>query len=229
MSHSWDITPSEARILQEKLRRDVRIIPLNLNAIRYVAGADVSCMKRDPWLYASVVVMDMTEMKPVEVANASQKSLFPYIPGLLSFRESPVILQAWEKLRLKPDALICDGQGIAHPRRFGIASHLGLLLGVPTVGCAKSILTGRYDSLGEEAGSRAYLKEGEDVVGAALRTRANVKPVFVSPGHLSDIDSSVNLVCTCLRSYRLPETSRLAHRSANEFRMRSLYSPYDPV
>ncbi len=210
------------------MSREVRIIPLNLNAIRYVAGADASCMKRDPWLYASIVVLDMGEMKPVEVANASLKSVFPYIPGLLSFRESPVILQAWEKLRLKPDALICDGHGIAHPQRFGIASHIGLLLGVPTVGCAKSVLTGRYDALGELAGSRVYLMEGEDVVGAAVRTRSNVKPVFVSPGHLIDIDSSVNLVFACLRSYRLPETSRWAHRLANEFRMRSLDSPLDP-
>jgi len=228
MSHSWNITPAEAIILQEKMRRDVRIVPLNMNAIRYVAGADVSCMKRDPWLYASIVVLDMVDMQPVEVATDLRKAVFPYIPGLLSFRESPVILQAWEKLRLKPDALICDGHGVAHPRRFGIASHLGLLLDVPTVGCAKNILVGRYGSLGEGAGSRAYLMDGEDIVGAAVRTRANVKPVIVSPGHLSDIDSSINLVIACLRSYRLPETSRWAHRLANELRTRGLNSPFVP-
>ncbi len=156
------------------MRRDVRIVPLNINTIRYVAGADISCMKRDPWLYASIDVVDMEEMIPVEVATASRKSIFPYIPGLLSFRETLVILQAWEKLRLKPDALICNGQGIAHPRRFGIASHLGLLLGVPSVGCAKSVLIGRYDALCDEAGSRAYLMDGDDVVVAAVRTCANV-------------------------------------------------------
>lgn len=220
MNNDWNLSPAEARMLQEKLRNEVRLIPLNLNSIRYVGGADISCMKHDPWLYAAIVVLDFDRLEPVDIATASLKSAFPYIPGLLSFRESPAIIKSWEKLRIKPDVLICDGQGIAHPRRFGIASHLGLLLNLPTVGCAKKVLTGTYDSPRDEEGGRSNLMDGEEAIGAVLRTRTRVKPVFVSPGHLCDVDSAVDIVRGCLRRHRLPETTRWAHRLSNEFRIK---------
>jgi deoxyribonuclease V len=147
---------------------------------------------------------------------------FPYIPGLLSFREIPMLMRAWDALPPKPDVLIVDGVGIAHPRRIGIASHLGLMLGIPTIGCAKSVLTGRFEAPADEAGSTSPLTDPStgEILGIALRTKTGVRPVFVSPGHLITLPEAVDLVRSCVRKHRLPEPTRLAHNTVNEYRVR---------
>ena len=162
---------------------------------------------------ASVVVLSLPELQVIE-PYAERPITFPYVPGLLSFREAPVILDALAQLKTRPDVLMLDGQGIAHPRRLGIAAHLGVILDHPTVGCAKSRLTGKYEEPGEEKGSYTWLRDGEEIIGAVLRTRSRVKPVFVSVGNKISLDSAIDLVLRCTDRYRLPEPTRWAHRLA---------------
>jgi deoxyribonuclease V len=210
-SHSWDLSPKEAFELQSalavKVERQLRIGP-----VRHVAGVDVSV--RDDVGRAAVVVLDLEGLAPVDYAVATRPATFPYVPGLLAFREGPVVLDAIEKLRTTPDLLIFDGQGLAHPRRLGIASHIGLLVDMPAIGCAKSRLCGQHDEPGEEPGDYAFLVERGEIIGAVLRTRRGVKPVFVSIGHRVDLETSIEYLLACCRSYRLPETTRWAHRVA---------------
>lgn len=214
----WEVTPVQAIAIQQRLRSEVRLQPLNLGAIRTIAGADISFDKGSDVVYAGIVVLSFPELSVLERAGVTTRATFPYIPGLLSFREIPALLAAWEGLSEEPDAIVADGQGIAHPRRFGIACHLGVLLGKPTLGCAKSLLVGHHGALGEERGSRAPLKDRGDVVGVALRTRDGVSPIYVSPGHLADIETSAELVLRLATKTRLPETTRLAHAYVNEMR-----------
>jgi len=183
--------------------------------VRFVAGADIS--SPDTWgvARAAVVVLSYPELSIVEVKVTEAEMTFPYIPGLLSFRESPLILAACEELDSVPDLVLIDGHGIAHPRRFGLASHVGLLLDLPTIGCAKSVLCGRHGPLGEEAGSYAELVDNGEVIAAALRTKSGVKPVYVSVGHKIDLASASRWVMECCRGYRLPEPARLAHLAAS--------------
>lgn len=216
--HPWDVTPAEAQAIQRRLRAEVRVEPLDVSALRTVAGADLSFDKGADTVFAGVVVLRLPTMELVERVGVRTQAVFPYIPGLLSFREAPPILAAWEKLGTRPGALICDGQGLAHPRRFGIACHLGLLLDLPTVGCAKSILTGKHEPVGEEPGDWAPLVDRGEVVGAALRTRAGVSPVYVSVGNGCDLESAIALVRRCAGPTRVPETTRQAHRYVNALR-----------
>lgn len=216
--HDWNVTPAEAQAIQNRLRGEVRVEPLDLEAIRTVAGADISFDKGSETVFAGFVLLRLPTMEVVEKAGVRTRATFPYVPGLLSFRETPPLLEAWEKLETRPDALICDGQGLAHPRRFGIACHLGLLLDLPTVGCAKSILTGRHGPVGEEPGDWAPLIDRRETVGAALRTRAGVSPVFVSVGHRCDLPGAIALVRRCAGATRVPETTRLAHLFVNGLR-----------
>jgi len=213
--HSWTLSPAEAIALQHELRREVVSTPLNLKAIRLVAGVDVSV--KDNRSNAAIVVVTFPDFEPVESVTAEQATPFPYIPGLLSFREGPVLQEAFEKLRAEPDVFMFDGMGIAHPRRIGIASHMGLWLGRPTIGCGKTLLCGRYQNLGAEKGSAAPLIDKGEAIGVALRTRTGKNPIFVSPGHLADIPTSAELVLRCSPKYRLPEPIRLAHKAAGEF------------
>ena len=214
--HDWAIPPDEAVRLQQQLRREVvSERPIDLAAVHLVAGVDVSVKENRS--QAAVVVVSYPDFAPVETVLAQRPTPFPYIPGLLSFREGPVLEEAFEKLRHAPDVFIFDGMGIAHPRRIGIASHMGLWLGRPTVGCGKSLLVGRYRDLGEEKGAVAPLVDRGETIGAAVRTRASTSPVFISPGHLADLPSSVQLVLHCTPKYRLPEPIRLAHKAAGEF------------
>lgn len=209
----WPATTPEARELQLLLA--VRISRLNsIDNPRLVAGADLSPPDESGVARGAVVVLRLPELALAEVKVATGKPSFPYVPGLLSFRESPLVLAAWRKLELSPDFLLVDGQGIAHPRRFGIASHLGLLLDIPTIGCAKSILVGKSREIGSRVGNWAPLMDGEEVVGAALRTRSGAKPIYVSIGHRVDLDSAIRWVLACCRGYRLPEPTRLAHLAA---------------
>ena len=216
--HSWDITPGEAVEVQQRLRNMVRLQPLARPA-GTIAGADISFNKYSETVYAGIVVLSLPDLRIIESAGVRSVARFPYVPGLLSFREAPSLLEAWEKLKTKPDVLMLDGQGIAHPRRFGIACHVGVSLDWPTIGCAKSILVGRYGELGIEAGSRAPLVDKGEQVGVALRTKNKVSPVYVSPGHLIDLDSAVDLVLRSTTKYRVPEPTRQAHLLVNRLRV----------
>ena len=175
-----------------------------------MAGIDTGY--RNGMSQAAVVSLKYPSLEPLEQAISQRPVNFPYIPGLLSFREAPVILEAIEKLKKIPDLLIIDGHGIAHPRRFGIACHIGLLLDVPSIGCAKTLLVGEYDEPGLERGGFNYLKDRGEIIGAVLRTRSNVNPIFVSIGHKVDLKDSIKFVLNCCRGYRLPETTRRADR-----------------
>jgi deoxyribonuclease V len=216
--HRWDLTPREAVEVQQRMRNMVRLRPL-ARPVGAIAGADISYNKFSETVFAGIVVLSLPDLRIVETAGVRSVAKFPYVPGLLSFREAPSLLEAWEKLKTKPDVLMFDGQGIAHPRRFGIACHVGVLLDWPTIGCAKSILVGRYGELGLEAGSRSPLVDKGEQVGVALRTKSKVAPVYVSPGHLMDLDSAVDLVLRSTTKYRLPEPTRQAHLLVNRLRV----------
>jgi len=216
--HSWDLTPGEAIEVQQRLRNLVHLRPL-ARPVSAIAGADISFNKFSETVYAGIVVLGLPDLRIIESAGLRSVAKFPYVPGLLSFREAPSLLEAWEKLKTKPDVLMLDGQGIAHPRRFGIACHVGVLLDLPTIGCAKSILVGRYGELGLQAGSRSPLVDRGEQVGVALRTKSKVSPVYVSPGHLIDLDSAVDLVLRSTGKYRQPEPTRQAHLLVNRLRV----------
>jgi deoxyribonuclease V len=189
-----------------------------LGEYRTVAAADVSYNKFDPRLFAVAVVVDAKTLDVIEQVGVEVPARFPYIPGLLSFREAPAVLEAFRRLSTRPDVVICDGQGYAHPRRMGLACHLGLWLGVPTIGCAKSRLVGEYTEPGAKRGSRSPLVDDGETIGLVLRTRDRVKPLFVSPGHRCDMESAARVVLECAPRYRLPVPSRLAHQAVNALR-----------
>src|SRR5919112_3734806 len=215
--HALDLSPSEARRLQEELAPRVVVGPaLDLSGVRHVAGADVSTQGERA--YATVVVLDFPGLSLVEVQGFEASLRFPYVPGLLSFREIPPVVGAIRKVRTEVDALILDAQGLAHPRRMGLASHLGLSLDVPTVGCAKSRLVGSFEEPGREKGSATDLVHRGEIVGRVVRTRDGVSPVYVSVGNGIDLKSSVELVQACCTKYRLPESTRQAHNAANRLR-----------
>ena len=219
--HAWDITPKEAVAIQKELRSRVELTGME-SEIHLVGGADISFNKYSEVIYAGIVVLKFPELTEVTRSMVVTKTSFPYIPGLLSFRETPALLEAWEQLDPKPDVMVLDGQGIAHPRRLGIAAQCGLLTGGPAIGCAKSLLTGKYDPPLNKRGAWSALMDQDEQIGMVLRTRENVKPVFVSPGHKIDFITSIELVMRCCTKYRLPETTRLAHRLVNELRTSKL-------
>jgi len=215
--HDWDLAIPEARALQERLRdrvieRDRRRVP------RLVAGADISFDRRSPHLHAAVVVLDAESLEVVEVAAVRARARFPYVPGYLSFREIPPLLEAFAKLRSQPDLVVCDGQGRAHPRRFGLACHLGVLFDLPTLGCAKSRLIGDYREPGPRRGAHTRLRDGGEVIGEVVRTRSSVKPVFVSVGHRISLETARRTALRLAPRYRLPEPVRAAHREVNRLR-----------
>ena len=210
--HSWDVTPEEARRLQDGLRTQV-VKTDRFGKINTVAGVDIG-FKKDI-ARASVVVLSFPGLQVVDSVVTESPVRFPYVPGLLSFREIPPLLTAFTQLQTEPDLIIVDGQGIAHPRRFGLASHLGLILDKPTIGCAKSRLWGRYEEPETEQGSYTYLMDKDEVIGAVVRTRKNVKVVYISIGHRISLDSARTLTLACCRGYRLPETTRYAHNAAS--------------
>jgi deoxyribonuclease V len=215
--HRWDVSPEEAIEIQNRLRSqlDLHSEP---GQLKTVAGIDVSYDKGSDWLFAAIVVMQLADLHVLDTATATALVPFPYIPGLLSFRECPAVLQAWEKLQVRPDCLICDGQGIAHPRRLGIASHLGVWLDMPSIGCAKSLLVGEYREPETKRGSIEPLYHRTEQVGAIVRTRDKVQPVFVSQGHKISLKKAIEVVLACSTKYRLPEPTRRAHLLVNEIR-----------
>lgn len=214
--HDWNISPAEAIALQKQLSTEVNSTqPIDLAKVRLVAGVDVSV--KNEVSQAAVVVLSFSDMQVVETVLSQRPTPFPYIPGLLSFREGPVLEECFENLKSEPDVFIFDGMGIAHPRRIGIASHMGLWLQKPTIGCGKTLLVGRFGELPDEKGAYSHLVDKGQVIGVALRTRAGTKPVFISPGHLADLSTSIELVMACTPKYRLPEPIRTAHNAAGQF------------
>ncbi len=215
--HPWNLSPTEAIALQRDLALRVHCED-DLGPVRTIAGVDVSMQRFADEGFAAIVVLSVPDMAILEVAGARLPLSMPYIPGLLSFREVPLVLAAYEKLQTQPDLLVVDGHGRAHPRRIGIASHLGLVLDKPTIGCGKSILVGTHDPLAEPKGSMAPLVHHGETVGYAVRTKDRVNPVFVSCGHRVSNETAVRWVLECARGYRLPEPTRQAHLASNVLR-----------
>lgn len=226
--HSWNLTPTQAVALQRRLASRIDC-KSPFDRCELIAGADVSYNRFSPIFYAAVVVLRTCDWSIVEKAHAIGRSPFPYVPGLLSFREGPIVLEAFSKLQCRPDAVMFDGQGFAHPRRFGLACHVGLWLGLPSLGCAKTRLIGTHREPGKQRGCRTALRDGADVIGSVLRTKPNVKPLFVSTGHLFDLPSAVRLVLRSCRGYRLPEPTRQAHLYVNELRRKYPFQAAKPA
>ena len=216
--HNWSLSPKEAVALQKRLAAEVLIQPL-ATRLKIIGAADISYCRHTGCLIAVILSFKWPSLDPIESVQHICKAAFPYVPGLLSFREVPPLIEAYRKIGQKPDVLLCDGQGIAHPRRLGFAAHLGLCLGIPTVGCAKSRLCGDHERLTLRKGRSVPLLLNGEQVGLVFCSRDGVKPIYISPGHLSDIASSKRLVSRCLRSYRIPEPLRLAHIDANRRRV----------
>jgi len=215
--HVWDLDAAEAVALQRELASRVDTCT-PVTGCNLIAGADVSYNKFSSTFYAAVVVWRVDDNTIVERQGAVGESTFPYISGLLSFREAPILLAAFAKVQSEPDAIMLDGQGVAHPRRLGLASHVGLWLDRPCVGCAKSRLTGQYQEPDRTAGAQAWLVDRKQIVGKVVRTKTGVQPVYVSAGHRIDLDSAVRLVLMSCRGYRLPEPTRQAHLHVNVLR-----------
>jgi deoxyribonuclease V len=213
-SHPWDVTPAQARAIQVDGRGRV-ISEDRLGDVRRVAGIDLGFEQGGAISRAAVAVLDFPELRLVESAVARLPTCFPYVPGLLSFRETPAVLEALQRLSEWPDLVLCDGQGYAHPRRFGLACHLGVLTGLPSIGVAKSRLIGTHGALPEQKGAWVPLLDGDETVGAVLRTRDGVAPLYVSIGHRVSLPTAIRWVLACTTRYRLPETTRHAHRLAS--------------
>ena len=218
--HRWDLEYRQALALQKELAARVRLRPLSLRTIRRVAGADIAVSKGAGTGVGAVVVFDFPSLEIVEERVSRVELSFPYIPGLLSFREIPVLMECLRQVREPFDVMLCDGQGIAHPRGVGLASHLGLLLRKPTIGCAKSLLVGEYHDIGLRRGDSAPLRYEGKRVGTVLRTQDGVRPVYVSPGYLVDHASSRRIALACATRYRIPEPTRQADRLAGQEKRR---------
>jgi deoxyribonuclease V len=226
--HEWNLSYAQARQLQTELAGRVKFVPLR-DKPRLIAGLDCAFSRDGKRIFATAVVLrvvgsrrgggtEFFELEHVETVSAAQETRFPYIPGLLSFREAPVCLEAVEKLSRQPDLFMIDGQGVAHPRRLGLASHLGLFFDKPTIGCAKSRLIGTFEEPASDKGAWSPLRDGEEVIGAVVRTRSRVKPVFVSVGHRCTLEDAIRLTLACVTRYRIPEPTRLAHQAVSRLR-----------
>lgn len=226
--HGWNLSYSQARECQNALASKLRFIPLKKQP-KLIAGLDCAFTKDGKKIIAAVVVLKIPDFTPVETAYALRKLNFPYIPGLLSFREAPACIAAVKKLKTTPDIFIIDGQGIAHPRRLGLAAHLGLFFDKPTIGCAKSRLTGFFEEPPPQKGAYSLLKDKKGVeqdtqcetIGAVVRTRTNVKPLFVSVGNRCLLKDAIKITLRCATKYRLPEPTRLAHQLVGKLRLKA--------
>jgi deoxyribonuclease V len=218
--HNWNVSYSEAAALQKQLAGKVRFKPLEKSP-KLIAGLDCALSKDGQKIIACTVVVKPPGLELIETKTATQKVSFPYIPGLLSFREAPVCIAAVKKLKIEPDLFLIDGQGIAHPRRLGLAAHLGLFFDKPTVGCAKSRLTGTFEDPSGQKGSHSQLKDKDEVIGAVVRTRTDVKCVFVSVGNKCTLNNAIKTTLACTTKYRLPEPTRLAHQLVSRLRLKA--------
>ncbi|MBW4556711.1 MAG: deoxyribonuclease V [Trichormus sp. ATA11-4-KO1] len=213
--HPWSLTLAEAINIQENLQNQVIQLDQFKQPVQYVAGVDMGFEANGTISRAAVAVLSFPDLQVIETTLAHRPTSFPYIPGFLSFREIPAVLDALEKIKITPDIILCDGQGIAHPRRFGIASHLGVILDTPTIGVAKSLLIGKHDELPDTKGNWQPLIDKGETIGAVLRTRKGVKPVYVSIGHRISLLTAIDYVLRCTPKYRLPETTRVADKLAS--------------
>lgn len=215
--HRWDVTPAEARAIQSELAKRLALTnTISLDDVTTVAGIDNGYVRRDDetTAHAAVVILSFPTLEVIETAVAQRRVDFPYVPGLLSFREAPAVLAAFDQVTIAPDVLLCDGQGYAHPRRFGLASHLGLILDRPSIGCAKSRLVGQYEEPERVFGATTPLVDRGEVIGAAVRTRPRHKPLIVSPGHKMSTEGAVSLALACCRDGGfMPVPTRLAHEA----------------
>ncbi len=214
MDVEWPQTVPEARLVQETLRQQV-VCEDRLGEVNFVAGADVGFEDGGKITRAAIAVLNFPELELIEKTVVRQKTRFPYIPGYLSFREAPAVVAALKKLKREPDLILCDGQGIAHPRRFGLACHIGVVTGLPSIGVAKTRLIGDYREPDVAKGSQSPLVDKGELIGVVLRTRDNVKPLFISCGHQVSLETAIDYVLRCVTRYRLPETTRWAHRLAS--------------
>ena len=217
--HNWNLSCQQAIALQKKLADRLLFTPLK-KPPKLIAGLDCAFSKDKQNIIATALVLQLPDFELIETVTAVKKVAFPYVPGLLSFREAPVCIAAVEKLKNIPDLFIIDGQGIAHPRRFGLASHLGLFFDKPTIGCAKSRLIGTFNAPLSEKGSYSFLKDKNQTIGAVLRTRTNVKPVFISAGNKCRLDDAIKWTLKCSVKYRLPEPTRLAHQTVSKMKLK---------
>jgi deoxyribonuclease V len=215
------LSPAEAIAQQQVLRQQIDLRPLE-KPITTIAGADISFNKYSPVVYAGIVVMKFPTLEVIDQSFVIDETTFPYIPGLLAFREVPALAKAWNQLAHKPDVLVLDGQGIAHPRRMGIAAHFGVVMQTPALGCAKSLLTGKFEEPGNLPGNYTSLTDKGEEIGKVLRTKRNCKPVFVSPGHLISMQQSLDIILQCVRQYRIPEPTRLVHNYVNQVRVSNM-------
>jgi deoxyribonuclease V len=231
--HNWNLSYSQAIALQKSLSERVQMIELK-NQPKTIAGIDCALSKDNQKIIAVAVVLSMqttqkdlwgpvesSDFEIIETTNAVQKIGFPYIPGLLSFREAPACIAAVEKLKNEPDAFVIDGQGLAHPRRLGLACHLGLFFDKPTIGCAKSRLTGSFEEPALEKGSFSPLRDGNEIIGAVVRTRTNVEPIFVSVGNKCLLKDAIKITLNCTTKYRIPEPTRLAHQLVSKLKLKT--------
>lgn len=212
------LTPAQAIAYQQELRKQINIRPLD-KPVNIIAGADISFNKNSDIVYAGIVVFTYPELQIINQATAISKTTVPYISGLLAFREVPALLDAWNNLQTKPDLLVLDGQGIAHERRMGIATHFGLIANIPTIGSAKKRLSGRYEEPDNEPFAQSPMYDKSELIGIALRSKRNCKPIFISPGNKVSMDESVSIIKNCLRGYRIPEVTRQAHNLVNKIRI----------
>jgi deoxyribonuclease V len=219
--HPWNVTYGEAVRIQERLRDQVVVKRLETE-IKYVVGLDASYGKGSRTVWAGAVLLDFPSLVKREEQWTQKEVSFPYIPGLLSFREIPALIEVLRRISLEPDLIFCDGQGIAHPRGMGLAAHLGVLVGRPTIGCAKSKLVGEFEPVGEAKGAYTYLRYRDKVVGAVVRTRSKVRPIFVSPGYHMTIDDCIRLALATCTKYRIPEPTRQADILVNSVRCKGL-------
>ena len=209
--HAWEVTAHEAIAIQKRLRAEVSTTGPT-DDIRYIAGADIATSKDSPKAYAGVVVLSYPDLEVVEERGVEDAVRFPYVPGLLAFREGPALIRVFEQLTREPDVIVFDGQGLAHPRGMGIATHMGLVFDKPTIGCAKSLLYGRYQEPGQAKGAWADLRDSQgNVIGAVVRSKPKTTPIFVSIGHRIDLATAIRLLIDCTRGVRIPEPTRLAH------------------
>jgi deoxyribonuclease V len=209
--HSWNVSIQQAIRIQEVLK-DRIILKKTFSKVRTIGAGDVAYPKSEDFLLGAIVVLSFPDMKILDMATANGKIPFPYIPGLLSFREGPILIKTFQRLKLKPDVMIYDGQGIAHPRGMGLASHMGLWLNIPSIGCAKTPLLNEFISLGISKSSFQWIRKEGKNVGAVLRTKENVKPLFVSPGHRIDLLTSIQIILESCKGFRFPEPLRKAHQ-----------------
>jgi deoxyribonuclease V len=214
--HAWTLTLEEAIAIQEQMQAEVITLDQFQEPVQYVAGVDMGFEADGTISRAAVAVLSFPELELQETSIVRRPTSFPYIPGFLSFREIPAVLDALEKIKITPDLILCDGQGTAHPRRFGIACHLGVIIDIPTIGVAKSLLIGKHEELADTRGSWQPLIHKDEIIGAVLRTRVGVKPVYVSSGHRISLPTAIDYVLRCTPKYRLPETTRIADKLASD-------------